>query len=352
MKKNIVLIINDLKGNGAERVVITLAEEFIRQGHQCSVICFKALIELPISDDVPVLFFPMNRYRWIPRNIRGAIVSRILDRFILNNLGRPDLILSNLLPVDRILSHSKHDNVYLIIHNTMGEEYSLKSRNGYKVYKDNLAKIYNRKPCICVSKGVMQDFKRLFTNQVVLQIYNPIQINKVQTEGHEFTSPYNNYIVHVGKFKQAKRHDILINAFAKSTTTKKLVLIGVGPLQSKMMQLVDLLNIKERVVFAGFQANPYPFIKSASLLVLSSDFEGLGMVLLEAQILRTPVISTDCPSGPREVLPEKSLFPINDPETLAKILDEDSFEHYHSTMKSEFESEIVVQQYLKLTNNK
>lgn len=351
MKKNIALVINDLKGNGAERVVITLAEEFIRQGHRCTIICFKQLIELEVNNKVPVIFFPMNKYRWIPRSLRGKIVSKFLDKFILNKIGTPDLILSNLLPVDRILSHSQLDNVYLVIHNTMTKEYALNTESGKLIYKNELSRIYNRKPCICVSKGVMSDFNLCFPdNKNTCAIYNPIDLMSVKEASKKFKPIYENYIIHVGKFKSAKRHDVLLNAFAKSKTTKKLVLVGQGPLKEEMEALAEKLGVSDKVIFADFQENPYPYIKGASLLILSSDFEGLGMVLLEAQILGTPVISSDCPSGPREVLPERCLFPVNDPDAITRIFDENNFEQYRSAVKPEFESKIVCQQYLMLSN--
>jgi hypothetical protein len=123
--KTIVSVINDLKGNGAERVVITLSESFVSQGHSATIVCFNDFIELPVNVDVKVVCFNIHRWRWIPRFMRGKIVSYFLDRFILKTAPDPDLILSNLLPIDRIMCESKLKNVHLVVHNTISDEYAL-----------------------------------------------------------------------------------------------------------------------------------------------------------------------------------------------------------------------------------
>ena len=81
-KRNIALVINDLKGNGAERVVITLATGFVDAGHSASIVCFKDHIELPIPADIPVYIFSEKFFRWIPRSLRGTLTAPFLDRFI------------------------------------------------------------------------------------------------------------------------------------------------------------------------------------------------------------------------------------------------------------------------------
>ena len=142
-ERNIVLVINDLKGNGAERVVITLATGFTEVGHRASIVCFKEYIELPIPSGIPVHVFSEKYFRWIPRSIRGKLTAPFLDRFIRKKIGLPDLLLSNLLPADRVLAHSRLANVFFIVHNTMSNESSV----GYPPNRNNddqeRQKIYN-----------------------------------------------------------------------------------------------------------------------------------------------------------------------------------------------------------------
>jgi glycosyltransferase involved in cell wall biosynthesis len=93
-----------------------------------------------------------------------------------------------------------------------------------------------------------------------------------------------------------------LRAYAKSGITQKLLLLGDGPLKDSIQQLANELGIAEKIIFAGFHDNPYPIINDAKLSVLTSDYEGLPTVLIESLALKVPVLSTDCPSGPREIL--------------------------------------------------
>jgi glycosyltransferase involved in cell wall biosynthesis len=97
-----------------------------------------------------------------------------------------------------------------------------------------------------------------------------------------------------------KRHDLLLAAFAGLDTPHRLVLLT--PPDARLAALVAQHGLERRVTIADFQANPYPWMAGAELLVLCSDHEGLPNVLIEALACGTPVVSTDCPSGPREIL--------------------------------------------------
>ncbi|MFB1034782.1 MAG: glycosyltransferase, partial [Sinobacterium sp.] len=219
--KNIVSVINDLKGNGAERVVITLSESFVNLGHSATIVCFNDFIELPVNADVKIVCFNIHRWRWIPRFMRGKVVSFFLDRFILKNTPEPDLILSNLLPIDRIMCESKLKNVHLVVHNTISDEYALALMSGKKINNHEVLSVYSKKPITCVSQGVLEDFRKVFpAHQKFNQIYNPINVDLIVQSADSDSAIYDNYIVHVGKFKREKRHDILIKAYATSNTDK------------------------------------------------------------------------------------------------------------------------------------
>lgn len=316
MKKKVVLAIFTLQGNGAERFALTLAKGIHDAGHEAHIVYFKSIIDLPVPDDVHLHFFDYQKYRAIPKFMRTYFAAKAFDKFVLKNIGTPDLVLSNLYPVDFILAHSQLPNIHLVIHNTTSLEYADRLN---PAFLEQLKKTYLAKPCIGVSEGVTRDFQQLFGEQSqITTIYNPIDVVEVQQAANAFIPEYQDYIVHVGKFKQQKRHDILIKAYAKANVEQKLVLVGTGPLMEESKQLVKELNIEDKVVFAGFQKNPYPFIKHAKLMVVSSDFEGFSIAILEALALNTPIISTDCPSGPNEVLESNHLVPVQDVDALAR----------------------------------
>lgn len=318
-QKTIVLAIFTLQGNGAERFVLTLAQGLMKARHHVHVVIFKDKIELPLPTGLQVHHFAYQRYRILPKGVRSKIASRAFDRFIKARIGTPDLVLSNLYPVDFVLCHSQLNNVYFVIHNTMSAEYA----NCDKKTHQHLSTIYQQKPCIGVSLGVSEDFLAFFADsrQRITTIYNPIDSATIAREACAFVPEFSGYLIHVGKFKAQKNHRLLLEAYAKSKQSKPLLLLGTGALQSDCEALAYTLGIADKVHFLGFCPNPYPYIKHADGMILSSDFEGLGLVILESLALGTPVISTDCPSGPSEILPTNNLVPTHNSLALAQKID-------------------------------
>lgn len=314
MKKTIVLAIFTLQGNGAERFALTLAKGLIDAGHEAHIVYFKNIIDLPIPEGVKLHFFDYQKYRAIPKFMRASFAAKAFDKFVLKNIGTPDLVLSNLFPVDFVLSKSQLPNVHLVIHNTTSLEYGERLAG----MKKQLDKVYLAKPCVAVSKGVETDFIEIFGSKSrITTIYNPIDVEQVVSTANEYIPEIEKpYIVNVGKFKQQKRHDILIKAYAKANVQEKLVLVGTGELLEASKKLAKDLSIEDKVIFTGFKKNPYPYIKHAKLMVVSSDFEGLGLVILEALALGTPVISTNCPSGPSEILRSDCLVELGESSAL------------------------------------
>ena len=353
-QRNIVLVINDLKGNGAERVVITLASGFIEAGHRASIVCFKRHIELPVPESIPVHIFSEKKFRWIPRRLRGLLTAPWLDRFIKKHAGTPDLVLSNLMPSDRVLAYSKLPGVHFIIHNTTQKEvatyYLRKEKSEFSERKN----LYIRKPCICVSKGVENDLCDLLDDRKkhpITTIYNPVDVALInQAAAVTPTDIIPNAILHVGKFNRAKRQDRLIRAYHAIDSEYPLVFLGNGPLFEEMKALVSELGLKDRVHFLGFRKNPYPYIKAARLMVLCSEFEGLPTVLLEALALRTLAISIDCPSGPNEILPTKNLIKVDDHNGLEDLLlaATKQPDKYKIQLPRKFLLQAVVKKYMQL----
>ena len=130
-------------------------------------------------------------------------------------------------------------------------------------------------------------------------------------------------LVWVGRLVAQKDPHTLLRAFAGVAPPARLILLGEGELRPELERLIESLGLAGRVRFAGFQANPLPWIREAHALVLSSRYEGLGNVLVEALGCGTPVISTDCPHGPREILADGrhgALVPVGDAAALAAAM--------------------------------
>ncbi|WP_289085248.1 glycosyltransferase [uncultured Sulfitobacter sp.] len=350
--KTIVLAVFSLQGNGAERVVQTLARNMNALGHQAHIVLFKDVIDLPLDDGVHVHKFPYGLYRSLPRKMRAKIAAFAFDKYVKKHIGMPDLVLSNLYPVDFILSQSRLPNLHFVMHNNTSQEYSLTGPDDVKIAK--LTSVYAGKNCVCVSKGVEEDLRVLFGQGLNTRtIYNPVEPESILSQAAAAAAPpQKDFIVNVGKFKKAKRHDRLLRAYAQSGTPHDLVLVGTGPFQSEAQSLAQSLGIADRVHFVGFQKNPFPFIKAARLMVVSSEFEGLNMTILEAIVLGVPVVSTDCPSGPSEILPPRNLvYPPDDIAALAeKIADAAQRpETFRVDFSDTFKAEAVAREYLKLT---
>ena len=342
---SIVFIIPDLKGNGAEKIIITLAKGLANLGNDTLIICFQEKFEFA-TDNLKIKIFPQKFFRWIPRKWRGILVAPVLDFFIKITAGKlPDLVISSLLPSDRLMSHSRLKNVHLLLQSTMSRD--MGSKNTL-----NETRLYSKKSVICCSDGVLNDFLEIHPSRrkYAKQIYNPIDIEEIQALSKNLIDLElpEKYIVHVGKFKSEKRHDILLKAFAASGTHRKLVLVGQGPMESQIKELAEELNIESKVFFAGFHANPFPIIKQADLLVLSSDYEGLPTVLLEALAIGTPCISTDCNSGPREILEQHQLAPVGDISTLSKMISLEDYSKFKTELKDVFTLKYCLDQYKKL----
>jgi glycosyltransferase involved in cell wall biosynthesis len=129
-------------------------------------------------------------------------------------------------------------------------------------------------------------------------------------------------VLAAGRLVRHKGYSDLLRGFALLTEKipARLIILGEGPLRKEFEALGGKLNIADKIDWLGFQLNPFAFISRADLFVLSSLYEGFGIVLLEAMACGTPVVSTDCQSGPREVLADGEaglLVPVGDPHALA-----------------------------------
>jgi glycosyltransferase involved in cell wall biosynthesis len=134
-------------------------------------------------------------------------------------------------------------------------------------------------------------------------------------------------IINVGRLIEQKDQQTLIRAFAKVRSHRpcRLVILGEGEKRATLTALAKALGVGMDVLMPGFVANPFSWIKKSAVFVLSSRFEGLANVLIEAMQCGVPVISADCPSGPAEILEDGQwgkLFPPGDVDALASAIGE------------------------------
>ena len=160
------------------------------------------------------------------------------------------------------------------------------------------------KNVIAVSEDVASILRSDYGLNNVSRIYNPVDVEDVTSQVDE---PYQHpkpYIVALGRFHEVKRYDLLIDAYSKSKMKEDcdLIIVGDGELRSSLENQVNALQLYEKVHFAGTQSNPFPYLAGAKFLTLSSRTEAFPMVLIEALALQCPIVATDCPTGPREIV--------------------------------------------------
>jgi glycosyltransferase involved in cell wall biosynthesis len=168
----------------------------------------------------------------------------------------------------------------------------------------------------------------------VSAIYNPVIDDDFLRQSNEETSELHPWfelsdrrvILAVGRLDVQKGFDTLLAAFsilASSDDSAYLIILGEGKHRAQLEALRKKLGLIQRVAFPGFATNPYPSMKRASLFVLSSMSEGLPGVLVQAMACGTQVVSTDCPTGPREILEDGkwgALVPVGDEVALAHAM--------------------------------
>lgn len=310
MKRHIGLIIDGLAGGGAERVVLTLAQALVTQGHRVTLVALRSEQAYPIPQGVEYLLIE-DRYRGpLRRQTEISRRARRLDQVLRQQFGpRPfDLALSNLPKTDRIVAATPClAHAWFCLHGAVAST-QLAGKRGLKRWLKlrQLRQTYNGRRLVVVSDGLAADLRDVAGIQAekLCSIPNPFDIDWIRQQA-ALSCPLDGepFLVHVGRFHPVKRHDRLFAAFSKCAFNGKLVLVGTGTpeQQAKLRQQARDNGIEQRVVFAGFSDNPYPWLRAAHALILSSDSEGFGNVLIEALACGTPVISTRS-AGPQSIL--------------------------------------------------
>lgn len=359
---NILIVLPDLRGGGAERVNLDLAHEFARQGHTVEFVLMRVngelLGEAKAAFEVVDLGTP-----------RARQVPLALARYLRRN--RPDALLAAmwpltvLAPIGRALSGYRC-KVLVSEHNTLSVQYGTWGRVHNLLMRSSMALGYRMADArVGVSAGVAKDVAQLawLPDDGFDVIHNPVarrpdpDPKALEVAQALWQVSPGARILTVGSFKAQKNHPLLLRAFARivQSPMARLMFLGAGAGEAALREMAQELGIADRVIFAGFHADPTPFYRTADLFVLSSDYEGFGNVIVEALACGTPVVSTDCPSGPSEILEGGeygTLVPVGDVHALVDAIDAAlSKTHDQARLRNralDFAPEIAAGRYLEL----
>lgn len=319
----IALILPNLGGGGAERVALTLADYFVKSGHQVD------LVLLGCGGELSSLVPPGARLIELGAERFRAALFRLVRYF---RSSRPDATQAFMWPVTvlAVIAHrlaGRPGRLALSDHATLSKQYA--RRPG--PLKATTRLFYRAADArICVSAEVADDLARLsgLERGSIQVINNPVQLPKASPsrlpEIEELWPVGGRRILNVGSFKAEKNQSLLLKSFALLSAREPaaLMILGDGPMRGQLEALARTLNIADRVTMAGFRADPWPYYASADMFVLSSDQEGFPLVLIEALGAGLPTVSTDCGGGARQILGDCGrLTPVGDARALAAAME-------------------------------
>lgn len=362
MSKKLVFFLPSLRGGGAERVTLNLAKLFAQNNYQVDLVLAKA--EGPYLSQVP------KNINIVNLNVSRVALSLLpLVRYLRKNKPYALISAMNHVNIVAILA----TKLALVKTKVLISEHSTLSRSLMhpENFRSRLLPFFMKifyplaDKIIAVSHGVADDLAKAlnFPRSKIEVIYNPVVGDELfEKANQEVNHPWFRdsqcpVILAVGRLTEAKDFPTLIKAFyyVRQKKKAKLVILGEGEKRTELVNLIKKLGLDNDVDIAGFVENPYSYMKRCSVFVLSSKWEGLPTVLVEALACGANIVATDCPSGPREILKNGkygSLVNVGDEKALAqeilKKLEDGQNKEVLTEAYQSFTNETVFNNYLKL----
>lgn len=357
----IAIVLPDLRGGGAERVALNLANSFVRRGYAVDMVLLSATGEfLPdLRPEIRVVDLQVKRTRWaLPALIRYL------------RQARPAAVLACMWPLTVIALWARTltrvpTRVVVAEHTTWSRSKLLDRWSvGWQV-RTSMHRAFPRADgIVTVSQGAADDLARFANLErgTISVIYNPVvgtlkpsPVTPLAPEG--WWTGTHQRVLAVGTLKAVKDYATLLNAFAqlRQRADARLLILGEGEERIALQAQARQLGIESSLFMPGFVKDPSPYYQRADLHVLSSVAEGFGNVIVEALAAGTPVVSTDCLSGPREILSGGRfgrLIPVGDSMALAAAMAESlASAHDPAALKAraqDFSIDKAADRYVKL----
>ena len=363
-KKRLIIFMPSMEGGGVEKNVILISNYISKFVKEVNFITFDKRFNKFFNKKIKILNV---------KNINGKKKYKKYYKYFkcLN------LLIKEYLKNKNSLVFSFQANIYAIILSSfLGFKIISRSNSsptgwGKNAVKNILFRIFFKfsDAIIVNSKEFQMEFRKKFNISTKL-IYNPLNKNeiikksRIRLKSNFFNSKKFLKIISIGRFTEQKDHETLLKSFKIicKKINARLIIMGYGIKEKEIKNYVKNNNLNKYVKILNFKSNPFNYIKKTDLFILTSKFEGLPNVLLEAQLLKKYIISSDCPTGPREILlngKAGGLFEVGNYRDLAnKIL---KFNQNRSFYKPKinfgykkldrFDFKINCNKYLKLVQN-
>lgn len=363
--------------NGAVRAQLTLAKGFVERGLKVDVVVLKKegkglnwlppnvrVVELKLNTSMRgfgKLLYLVSLVRYLRKEKPAALICGDDINFgsIAKQLAR--------VPTQVIVNSQNNLSNYLQYKSSVAYYKSVAFRKSLTAFLlRRFLWFYSWADYIVpVSQGVADDLAKIAGRPLenIKVIYNPVVTFELLQKAKEpldhswFARGEPPVILGVGRLHRQKDFPTLIRAFALVRQHKptRLMILGKGPDRYKLEALIKELGLTNEIALPGFVKNPYAYMARAAVFVLSSIYEGFGNVVAEAIAVGTPVVSTDCPSGPAEILDSGKygcLVPVGDIKALAEAilttLDKPTDSEALRQRAKQFSYETAVNKYLEL----
>lgn len=360
--KRISLFVPTLSGGGAERAMLNLSEGLAERQYDVFLTVSRGEGELvsDVPDEVTLVDFD-RRYLStsvpdLARHLRKTDSDAVISS---TDAG-------NLVAIWAVAFSNKSPTTLVRVENML----SLRSTD-YEKWRYHLIppllKIFYRfaDEIIAVSKGVAQDVGEVtgIDPEEIRVLYNPVVTDDLlQKRNHSVDHPWlvddsEPVILSVGRLVPQKDYSTLIRAFGRIVRKRdvRLIIAGKGDCRDELLELATDLGISHRVSMPGYVDNQYAYMAHADVFVLSSAWEGFGNVLVEAMACGTPVVSTDCESGPAEILESGTygpLVPVGEFDRMAaaiqQMLDDPTDVRALEDRAMDFSQSTIVDEYVAL----
>ncbi|MDX9960485.1 MAG: glycosyltransferase [Aliarcobacter sp.] len=322
----IAFLINSLTSGGAEKIVVTIIDELKKENTNIELICLEKnnFYDLPNNIKVTYLTDNSKKSSGIRKLLELPFLSLKLKEHVKENniqIIQSHLYRANYINVLSNLFGSKHKSQ--IVNHGIASRYKKKGLLG-KINLFLIQNLYTKADkVITISKEMKNDLNNLFKfNNTQLVINNPYDLRSINIlKDQEITEfvfdSQKKYLITMGRLINLKRYSDVIKSLKDLNESIELILLGDGEEKENLKILTNDLNLEKRIHFIGNVQNPFKYLSKSDIFILSSETEGFPNSLIEALACGLTVISSDCISGPREILA---------PNTNSSILSKNKFE--------------------------